>query len=420
VPATSVGWTRGLRITLYAGAALYLFGALTAPAPSMGETPSGLHVVPLGGVSVYTAALDSNGTPWVAGSADATHVGADGRVVRYRLPLKADSLASAWAGGAFWIVDEDIHGVTRVTADGRYTRYPGVWGATNPADEYAPSGITEGPDRTLWLEDPQRHRIVSVASDGAVRTVTPLRADVLIDFIGADADGSVWYTDFRRAEASFDPHGGISRILPDGRVVEVFRDRRSIIVDGTVAPNGDVWCIVLDHAYAEGLLLMRIDRQGRIIRFPSPTAPFEIAVARDGTIWLFGNVLARINPDGRVVRMRHPSFRYPDFGPFFFGPDGRLWFGFGLRSRFAWMSPNPCLSRRRVTVHLHARRGNPIRSVRVIIPGQLSRTVRGRDPTILVDLRGYLPATVPVILKVRAAHRNYTQRRSFRTCGNAS
>src|SRR5688572_8353186 len=111
----SSGWTRKRRTTVCAVAALILFGALTAPAPPKGalraDIPPGLHVVPLGGVSVYTAALDPDGTPWLAGSADVTHVTADGRVVRYRLPYRGDTFVSTWAAGAFWVVDQETGGV---------------------------------------------------------------------------------------------------------------------------------------------------------------------------------------------------------------------------------------------------------------------------------------------------------------------
>jgi streptogramin lyase len=204
VPATSFGWIRQPRISFRAVAAVVLFVGLTAPARSDGareaESPPGLHFVPLGGAWAYTVALDSDGTPWIAGSADATHVTTDGRVVRYRLPLRADTYVSAWAGGAFWMVDEEIGGVIRVTPDGHFTRHPAIWGSDQPEYDYPPGDMIEGPDGTAWLDDRQRQRIVSVAADGTTRTVAPFDGDVFPEFLGVGADGSVWFSDTGNAD----------------------------------------------------------------------------------------------------------------------------------------------------------------------------------------------------------------------------
>jgi hypothetical protein len=424
LPAATAGGAhaRKRRVVVRAVVALVLMSGLTAPAlvdgATQAEMPPGLHVVPLAGMWVYTAALDSDGTPWVAGSADVRHVTADGRMVRHRLPYRGDTYVSTWADGAFWMVDEEIGGVVRMTPDGRFTRYPRIWGPDGWLD-HSPGDMIEGPDGTVWLDDRDDHLLLSVASNGAVRTVARLiRDDVWIDFLGVGGDGSVWFSDTRNwlaGDGFGDPHGGIARVLPDGRLAP-FRFRKSVIYAGTVAPDGDLWFIRRTRRTD----IVRIDPQGRLTSFRSPlTSPGGIAVSADGAIWLAGTSLARIGPGGHVVRMRHPSLASGS-DSLLAGREGRVWLNFGERSRFAWLPPNPCLSRRRVTLHLHSRRADPIRTVRVIAPGQPSRTVRGRNPTIRVDLRGYLPATVRVTLKVRTAHRAYTQLRTFHTCEPAS
>jgi streptogramin lyase len=409
---------RKRRMIVRAVAALVLLSTLAAPAPVNGATqagkPAGLHVVPLGGMWVYTGALDSDGAAWVAGSADVRHVMPDGRVVRHRLPYRGDTYLSTWADGAYWMVDEEIGGVIRMTPDGRFTRYPGIWG-TDYWFDFPPTDIIEGPDGTVWLNDRQQRRIVSIAADGTVRTVVPLRGgDVGLDFLGVGGDGSVWFSDDRNwvnGGGFGDPHGGIARVLPDGRL-EPFRFRKSVIYDGTIAPTGDLWFIRRTRRTD----IVRIDPQGRLTSFRSPLpGAEEIAVGADGAIWVAGKSVARIGPDGHVVRMRHPSLASGS-DLLLAGRDGRLWLSFGARNRFGWLPPNPCLSRRRLTLHLHPRRADPIRTVRVVVPGQLPRTVRGHNPTIPVDLRGYLPATVRVTLKVHSAHQAYTRLRTFRTC----
>jgi hypothetical protein len=410
------------RMIVCAVAALVLVNTLTTPASVKGatqaETPPGLRVVPLGGMWVYTAALDSDGEPWLAGSADVRHVMADGRVVRHRLPYRGDTYVSTWAHGAYWMVDEEIGGVVRMTPDGRVTRYPAIWGPDGWFD-HSPGDMIEGPDGTVWLDDRDDHLLLSVASNGAVRTVARLiRDDVWIDFLGVGGDGSVWFSDTRNwvgGDGFGDPHGGIARVLPDGRI-EPFRFRRSVIYGGTIAPNGDLWFI----RRTRRIDIVRIDPRGRLTSFRSPLpGAREIAVGADGAIWVAGGSLARIGPGGHVVKMRHPSLASGTW-LLLAGQDGRVWLGFGARYRFGWVPRNPCLSRRRIMLHLHSGRADPIRTVRVIVPGQLPRTVRGHKLAIPVDLRGYLPATVRVTLKVRSAHRAFTRLRTFRTCAPAS
>ena len=164
-------------------------------------------------------------------------------------------------------------------------------------------------------------------------------------------------------------------------------------------------------------------------RAPRDYLPF-VTVATDGTVWIAGfdlgnarrgsRVVARMDATGRFERI----FRAPLWNVDYIraAPDGRLWLvyhGDESRPRAAWLPPNPCLSRRRISLHLHSRRGNPIQSVRVSVQGRPPRTFHGRQPSIPIDLRGYLPGAVRVTLKVRTAHRRYTRHRLYHTCTNS-
>jgi hypothetical protein len=168
-----------------------------------------------------------------------------------------------------------------------------------------------------------------------------------------------------------------------------------------------------------------------VTEFRTPRlVPSSIAVATDGTVWIAGqlpgggvtSVLARMDATGRFERIyRAPRWTVNDI---LATPDGRLWLRYedwGTAVWLpldwaAWLPPNPCLSRRRISLHLHSRRGDPIRSVRLSVQGRLSRTFHGRDLSIPIDLRGYLPGAVGVTLKIRTAHRRYVRHHLYHPC----
>jgi hypothetical protein len=267
---------------------------------------------------------------------------------------------------------------------------------------------------------------VSVAADGSIRVVATLGGRAEPALLATGPDGSVWFGEvFVRFGVVFGK--GLRRVLPDGRV-EAVRYPNSHVPSASVAPNGDVWFIV-NEDFGKRTGLVRIDRGGRVTEFRARRiVASSIAVATDGTVWIAGfdenasgdvvHVLARMDATGRFERIfRAPPWDVDDIRA---APDGRLWLVFEnvdlVRPWAAWLPPDPCLSRRRISLHLHSRRGDPIRSVRVSVQGRLPRTFHGRQPSIPIDLRGYLPGAVRVTLKVRTAHRRYTRHRLYHTC----
>jgi hypothetical protein len=412
-------------------AAVLAVAALTAlgsPHTASGaESSRGLHVVSTGAPDEGLV-LASDGTPWFTASHAVVHVTADGRVVRYPLPANGewDFAPAAWgADGALWEVDDAINGLIRVAPDGRSTRFRDVWATPKTRDKFdVPLTMIAGPDGRLWLD--YQHRILSVAADGPARVVATLGARVDPQLWATGPDGSVWFT----PEVSLED-AGLQRVLPDGHV-EAVRYPNSEIDSASVASNGDVWFTrSMDRGTnVERTDLVRIDRAGRGTEFRGPRLrPESIAAATDGTVWIAGGdannlrdeVLARMDRTGHFQRIyRSPGWEWSiDMRA---APDGRLWLVIenDASSWKAWLPPNPCLSRRRISLHLHSRRGNPIRSVRLSVQGRLPHTFHGRHPSIPIDLRGYLPGAVGVTLKIRTAHRRYVRHRVYHTCTSSS
>jgi streptogramin lyase len=432
---------RGGVSAVLAVAALTMLGSLHTA--SGAESPRGLHVISIGNINPFAVVLAADGTPWFTASkydpisghgADLLiNVTADGRVLRYHLPKSGETFGFfiAWgADGAFWAVDEAIGGLLRATPDGRYTRFRDVWATRETLAETLDIGtpnIIAGPDGRIWLGDRAGHRIVSVAADGSTRVVATLGGRAEPDLLATGPDGSVWFSQVLGK--------GLRRVLPDGRV-EAVRYPNSEIRGATVAPNGDVWFIrsnIVDQTIVKRTDLVRIDGGGRVTEFRAPRlVPTAITAAADATVWIAGldgnglargdvaGVLARMDKTGRFTRI----FRAPGWGEADVraAPDGRLWLlyenGYDGDS-VAWLPPNPCLSRRRILVHLHSRHGDPIRRVRLSVQGRLPRTFHDREPSIPIDLRGYLPGAVSVTLKIRTAHRRYTRHRVYHTCASS-
>jgi virginiamycin B lyase len=405
-------------------AALTAFGS--AQTASGAESARGLHVISMGAVDPEAIVLGSDGTPWFTASDDVVHVAADGRVVKYHLPLSEERLIAepaVWgADGALWEVEEAINGLIRVAPDGRTSRFRDVWATRQtrvPYDE--PLSLIVGPDGRFWLES--LNRILSVAPDSPARVVATLGERARPDLLATGPDGSVWFTD--------DNGFGLRRVLPDGRV-ETTRYRNSEIGSATVAASGDVWITRWESTsddVVKRAALVRIDRGGGVTEFRAPRLDyFDITTANEGVVWTDGlqpgtetdtgvDSLVRRDATGRFERIfRASDWLVDDIRA---APDGRLWLVYQNDDEehfAAWLPPNPCLSRRRITVHPHSRRGDPIRSVRLSVQGRFPRIFHGRRRSIPIDLRGYLPGAVGVTLKIRTAHRRRTRHLVFHTC----
>jgi streptogramin lyase len=383
------------------------------------ESSRGLHFIP-GAPGDPELVLASDGTPWFIGIDRVVHVTPDGRVVRYRLPASSLPGAAAWgADGALWAVDTTIRGLIRVAPNGRYTRFRDVWATRRT--ETSPCCMIAGPDGKLWLD--YGNRILSVAADTPARVIATVGRQFEPVLLATGLDGSVWFSLLGGSQGEIT---GLQRVLPDGHV-EAIRYRNSDIESASVAPNGDVWFIRSeldsDLIIVKRTRVVRIDRGGRVTEFPAPRiTPVQITAAADGTVWIAGynentgNILARMDRTGRFERI----FRAPGWAvtQMRVAPDGRLWLASNTfqADSAAWLPPDPCLSRRRITVHPHSRRDDPIRRVRLSVQGRFPHTFHGRRRRIPIDLRGYLPGAVGVTLKIRTAHNRRTRHLVFHTC----
>ena len=262
----------------------------------------------------------------------------------------------------------------------------------------------------MWFGDRERGTIVSVASDGSSRPVARLGARAEPDLLATGRDGSVWFGDTR--------YGGLGRVLPDGSI-EAMRFRRTAIEAGAMAPNGDSWFVRVIRgdtlADVRRTELVRFDVLGRVTRFRAPVLnASSLTVAADGTVWFggLGGLVHRASA-GRFVRVRRAT-GFDDVGELRAAPDGRVWLIFGFAPVYGgFLPPNYCLSQRQTTLRLHSRRDDPIRIATVAVQGQPTRTFRGPNLSIPVDLRGYLPGAVRVTIRVRAEHRRYVRKRNL-------
>ena len=396
-------------------AVLLLVALACAQAASGAGSERGLRVIATDDFSAMT--LSSDGTPWFAGFYDhrVTHVTEGGRVTRYRLPMVDPGFITWGVDGALWMRDENFGGFARMTPDGHVTRYRYIWATQDTLGGTPPGNIIRGPDGTVWFGDRERHRITSVASDGSTRVVARVDRRIGPELLATGGDGSVWFHSLSGG-AMLD--NGLGRVRPDGHV-EAMRYRTSEFPAATVAPNGDVWFVRLTRAPGKTrTAIMRIDPHGHVTEFRAPELDaLSITLAADGAVWLAGSSLVRMDRTGHFERIRAAGWETWEV---LAAPSGRIWLivlDEKLRNWAGWLPPNPCLSRRRITVHLRSRRGDPIRAVRASVQGRDPFSVRGRNPRVLVDLRGYLPGAVRVTLRVRTAHRRYTRHRVFHTCG---
>jgi virginiamycin B lyase len=285
--------------------------------------------------------------------------------------LKFPDGIAAGADAAMWLTDPEARKLARVSMDGS-SRVIDAW-------PVAPGDIALGADGALWISDVHAPRILRVTAAGGMRLFRlPGPGNALAMTEGPD--GAVWFTRPGDALDGGDQPSRIGRITTDGQVQQFSRD---------LAPD----------AFPEG-----------------------IVTGADGNLWFTEvgrSAIGRIRPDGRITNYFMFKRAPQDIAS---GADRALWFTDAEDGTVSRLPLSICSSRRVVRVHLHSRRNDPIRSI-TRIDGLVVRGVPGTGVTVTVkiDLHGYVPGPVRVILHAKTfrGHRIIYDR-VFHPCAGAT
>jgi virginiamycin B lyase len=237
-----------------------------------------------------------DGALWFIGESGVGRLGLDGKMRVFARDSRPEALA-AGPDGNLWLTEGPLAlraGITRVTPDGRVTRFTG-----GIARDALLGPITAGPDGALWFADGTRIARITTAGQitESYELRTPSGERTAANALQFGPDGTVWFIDGTRV-AHMTLTGDI-RWLPE--VAEFESDIGSI----TVGPGGNIWVAgLVDEA------ILRIDPVTETMtRIPSPFGSTHLVFDRDGTLWLAGfHVLTRIAQDGTVLERAHDPF----------------------------------------------------------------------------------------------------------------
>ncbi|UOE36798.1 hypothetical protein MTP16_25310 (plasmid) [Hymenobacter monticola] len=211
----------------------------------------------------------------LAGAGEVTRVDGPGPTARFREPF---GVAVA-PGGTVYVADGDNHCIRKITPEGAVSTLAGACeagfadGAGAAARFTRPLGVAVGPGDTVYVADTGNHRIRKISPRGQVSTLAgsgqrglangtgPAARFTRPTGVAVAANGAVYVADSADC---------IRRIAPNGRV--------GTAVDLTPwrEPPGNA--------------------EGRV-------APFGVAIARDGTLYITGSLTARVykvTPKGKV------------------------------------------------------------------------------------------------------------------------
>jgi streptogramin lyase len=184
-----------------------------------------------------------------------------------------------------------------------------------------------GPDGTLWFSG--GGLLGWIEPDGRFKPVGQGLENYGSD-LTIDAEGNLWGAG----------REGIARMTPSGTVTQFPLSKElgepSAI---TAAPGGGVWFaswrgeVVPGRPESTGPAYVgRVTADGQVVSFPLPgeagtrsAAPPEIALARDGNLWVADQALAkidRVSPDGQITSLVLPSAP----SSLTAGPEGAMWY----------------------------------------------------------------------------------------------
>jgi len=247
-------------------------------------------------------------------------INTDGKVLSQFKSASPENYPQAYARGAdggLWFADkvpEGISNISRISENGKLTKYPLSRGAS-------PNGIARGSDGAMWFTDAPK-KIGRISSSGAIREFTLPAGIENPGSIAAGPDGAMWFT----------ANDKIGRITMDGGA-RAFSTR--------IGSGPDIIAAGADNAMWFGEFssnkIGRISMTGKVVEFPLPSHGIEnnnirgIVAGPDGALWFSEsnvNKIARIAGDGRINEFPTSPDPHSAYSPYdvTVGPDGSLWF----------------------------------------------------------------------------------------------
>ena len=192
----------------------------------------------------------------------------------------------------------------------------------------AKTGITAGPDGSVWFVSSTDDRVGRLDSKGQFTFVTLSKTDAADDpsAITLGPDGNLWF--LRASEVGY--------VTPSGQVQEFPIAGPPLGAPNAIVAGSDGSIYFTGQNY-----LARVSMTGEITRFPFPAAQTSLGnvtrglvVGPDGSLWFTRNDLTETPSTNQIGRMTlDGQFSFFDLTPGFdgvsgltTGPDGRLWF----------------------------------------------------------------------------------------------
>jgi streptogramin lyase len=200
---------------------------------------------------------------------------------------------------------------------------------------YSPSGITSGPERSLWVtdvidQDYGENAVVQIARSGK-RLNTYYYQGLSTEgsslaAIVEGSDGALWMTDYY--------NGQILRMTTDGTFTGYKLANSPIGI--TAGPDKALW-------FTEYAAVGRITTKGRVSTYGAGGFVEDIAAGPDGALWfteLTGNAIGRITTHGKITL--YTKGISSGSGPYSIaaGPDGAMWFTESTGGRIGRITPN--------------------------------------------------------------------------------
>lgn len=249
-----------------------------------------------------------------------------GQLTRFSLPPNSEPVSiTRGPDGNLWFTNDGLipartpGGIGRITPKGKVT----LFSSSTPEDTLG--GIVSGPDGNLWfIGSTQIGRITPAGKITEFLSDPAVGPNAYLQGITVGPDGNLWFTFY-----IYDKGGWIGHITPSGTVVDFQLPLSSGYPSGiTTGPDGNLW-FTIDGMGTDGI--GRFTRGGVFTEFPLSTsgnAVSDIISGPDDNLWFTdpnGHKIGRITPDGTVTEFALPR---PGSTPMGItgGADGNLWF----------------------------------------------------------------------------------------------